>query len=97
MHSVDVLLRIYAKCIAGQDELAKRRITEALRDGWPQMTASGRTQPHIVTALKIAGILRFRRSKPLAEASMSGAGGARTHDRRIMSPARQQLPSGRLT
>jgi len=29
-HSVDVLLRIYAKCIAGQDELAKRRIAEAL-------------------------------------------------------------------
>ena len=30
-HGVDVLLRIYAKCIAGQDELAKRRISEALR------------------------------------------------------------------
>jgi integrase len=30
-HSVDVLLRISAKCIAGQDELAKRRIDEALR------------------------------------------------------------------
>jgi integrase len=30
-HSVDVLLRIYAKCIVGQDELAKRRISEALR------------------------------------------------------------------
>jgi integrase len=29
-HSVDVLLRIYAKCIAGQDEFAKRRISEAL-------------------------------------------------------------------
>jgi integrase len=29
-HSVDVLLRIYAKCIVGQDELAKRRISEAL-------------------------------------------------------------------
>jgi len=28
-HGVDVLLRIYAKCIAGQDELAKRRISEA--------------------------------------------------------------------
>jgi integrase len=32
-HGVDVLLRIYAKCIAGQDELAKRRISEALRQG----------------------------------------------------------------
>jgi integrase len=30
-HSVDVLLRIYAKCIVGQDELAKRRIDETLR------------------------------------------------------------------
>ncbi len=30
------------------------------------MTASGRTQPHIVTALKIAGIPRFRGSKPLS-------------------------------
>jgi integrase len=30
-HSVDVLLRIYAKCIVGQDELAKRRISDALR------------------------------------------------------------------
>jgi len=29
---VDVLLRIYAKCIAGQDELAKGRISEALRE-----------------------------------------------------------------
>jgi integrase len=31
-HSVDVLLRIYAKCIVGQDEIAKRRISEALRE-----------------------------------------------------------------
>jgi integrase len=30
-HSVDVLLRIYAKCVVGQDELAKRRMSEALR------------------------------------------------------------------
>jgi integrase len=29
-HSVDVLLRVYAKCVVGQDELAKRRIVEAL-------------------------------------------------------------------
>lgn len=29
-HSVDVLLRIYAKCVVGQDQLAKRRISEAL-------------------------------------------------------------------
>ncbi|MEV4457337.1 tyrosine-type recombinase/integrase [Microbispora sp. NPDC049633] len=31
-HSVEVLLRIYAKCIVGQDELARRRISAALRD-----------------------------------------------------------------
>jgi len=31
-HSLDVLLRIYAKCLIGQDELAKRRISEALGD-----------------------------------------------------------------
>ena len=30
-HSVDVPLRIYAKCVVGQDELAKHRISEALR------------------------------------------------------------------
>lgn len=30
-HSVEVLLRIYAKCIDGQDTIAKRRISEALR------------------------------------------------------------------
>jgi integrase len=30
-HGVDVLLRIYARCVVGQDELAKRRISEALR------------------------------------------------------------------
>ena len=32
-HSVDVLLRIYAKCLAGQQDLAKRRIAQALREG----------------------------------------------------------------
>ena len=31
-HGVDVLLRIYAKCVVGQDELAKRRISETLRE-----------------------------------------------------------------
>jgi integrase len=31
-HSVDVLLRIYAKCLVGQDELARSRISEALRE-----------------------------------------------------------------
>ncbi|MEV4080793.1 tyrosine-type recombinase/integrase [Nonomuraea fuscirosea] len=32
-HSVDVLLKIYAKCIVGQEEAARRRITGALDDG----------------------------------------------------------------
>jgi hypothetical protein len=29
-HSVHVLLRVYAKCIVGQDEVARRRIEETL-------------------------------------------------------------------
>jgi integrase len=29
-HSVHVLLKVYAKCIEGQDEVARRRIEEAL-------------------------------------------------------------------
>ncbi|GAB3062364.1 hypothetical protein GCM10027053_26010 [Intrasporangium mesophilum] len=31
VHSVNVLLRVYAKCVVGQDELARRRIDSALR------------------------------------------------------------------
>jgi integrase len=31
-HSVNVLLKVYAKCIDGQDEAARRRIEQALRD-----------------------------------------------------------------
>jgi integrase len=31
-HSVDVLLRVYAKCIAGQEDAVRRRVEEALRD-----------------------------------------------------------------
>ena len=30
-HTVDVLLRVYAKCIAGRQEAAKRRIYDATR------------------------------------------------------------------
>lgn len=30
-HSVDVLLRVYAECMVGQDQAARRRIEEALR------------------------------------------------------------------
>ena len=32
-HSVDVLLRVYAKCIAGQEDAVRRRVEEALRQG----------------------------------------------------------------
>lgn len=32
-HSVNVLLRVYAKCIAGQDDALRRRVERALRDG----------------------------------------------------------------
>ena len=32
-HSVAVLLQIYAKCIAGQDDAARRRIAAALGEG----------------------------------------------------------------
>jgi len=31
-HSVDVLLRVFAKCIAGQDDAVRRRAEDALRD-----------------------------------------------------------------
>ncbi len=31
-NSVEVLLRVYAKCVTGRDELNRRRIEEALRD-----------------------------------------------------------------
>lgn len=34
-HGVDVLIRIYAKCVVGRDELAKRHISEALRGYHP--------------------------------------------------------------
>ena len=31
-HSLAVLLKVYAKCIDGQDHMANRRIEDALRD-----------------------------------------------------------------
>ena len=31
-HSVEILLRVYAKCLEGQDEIAKRRIVTVLAD-----------------------------------------------------------------
>ncbi|GLZ44721.1 hypothetical protein Acsp06_09060 [Actinomycetospora sp. NBRC 106375] len=35
-HSVNVLLRVYAKCIVGQEDAARRRIAEALGEGEPE-------------------------------------------------------------
>ena len=32
-HSVDVLLRVYAECIVGQEDAVRRRVEEALRQG----------------------------------------------------------------
>ena len=32
-HSVEVLLKVYAKCLDGQDEIARRRVQEALGHG----------------------------------------------------------------
>jgi hypothetical protein len=32
-HSVEVLLRVYAKCVSGQEEIANRRIEEILGPG----------------------------------------------------------------
>lgn len=35
-HSVNVLLRVYAKCIVGQDEVARQRVQAALRPETPR-------------------------------------------------------------
>ena len=40
-HSVAVLLKVYAKCIDGQDQIAKRRIEDALRESDDGAAASG--------------------------------------------------------
>lgn len=44
-HSVAVLLRIYAKCIDGQDQLAKRRIEDALRESDDEPVADATALP----------------------------------------------------
>jgi integrase len=52
-NSVEVLLSTYAKCLVGQDEISKRRISEVLRrETWarirhdqPLRADDGRTQP----------------------------------------------------
>ena len=71
-HSVAVLLQIYAKCLAGQDETARKRIDATLRDPsptrkhrhtghkYPQGIGHGRTTPD-------------RRERPLTSSPRSGA------------------------
>lgn len=44
-HTTDVLLRVYAKCIAGQQDEAKRRIFEATRPSQAQDEAAGQSEP----------------------------------------------------
>ena len=47
-HSVAILLKIYAKCLDGQDAIAKRRIEDALGDpGDENRTARGRRRPEL--------------------------------------------------
>jgi hypothetical protein len=44
-HSVAVLLRVYAKCIDGQDQIAKRRIEDALRESDDQTVPTDGDEP----------------------------------------------------
>jgi hypothetical protein len=46
-HSVEVLLRVYAKCVSGQEEIANRRIDEILGqdEDRPGPTAAQETAP----------------------------------------------------
>jgi hypothetical protein len=39
-HSVEVLLKVYAKCLDGQDEIARRRVQEALGHTGSSLAAS---------------------------------------------------------
>jgi integrase len=39
-HSVEVLLRVYAKCVSGQEEIANRRIEEILGEGETTLTSN---------------------------------------------------------
>jgi hypothetical protein len=95
-HSVEVLLRIYARCVVGQDEPAKAPHQRSPRSEltWARIghsdlhfTTPGRAQPHpgaIEQDHRIPVLPQVKHPEP--GLSNSGAGGARTHDRRIMSP-----------
>ena len=58
-HSVHVLLKVYAKCIDGQDEAARRRIEGALRPADDGLTDRGRER-RSRTALPGAGTSSFQ-------------------------------------
>jgi hypothetical protein len=75
---------------AGRDDL--RHVFGTATCIWPPLTHTA-AQPRRV---KDHEIRCFCRSQALICVSGCGAGGARTHDRRIMSPARQQPLSGWL-
>lgn len=57
----------------------------------------GGTQPHTRLRGKITKATHYRRSQTLICGFERGTAGTRTQDRRIMSPARQQVTSGCLT
>ena len=44
-HSVDVLLRIYARCVDGQEAIARKRISAALDAGSPPTTTGQPEEP----------------------------------------------------
>ena len=54
-HSVAILLKIYAKCLDGQDDIAKRRIEEALGD-----PATAPSRPARAARLRISARIRHR-------------------------------------
>ncbi len=72
-HGVNVLLQIYAKCLAGQQEAAMSRIQRVLEGGVrerprnfdvnvPWMVAGNRVQPGMSAVGKIRAALRLCRS-----------------------------------
>jgi hypothetical protein len=49
-HSVAILLKIYARCLDGQDAIAERRVEDALGDRMKPVTAVGsRTSENAIT------------------------------------------------
>ena len=62
--------------------------------------SAGHHDPHVCSQMFPRGASGTAADRPVTascQVRCGGAGGARTHDRRIMSPARQQPSSGQLT